>query len=236
MHISRSIGANIKKLRTQNGMTQDALADALFVTRQTISNYEVGKSCPSLDILQKMSEVFGVDIHIILYGEQPSEERQLVGKRTVIAFGAFLCLLLSTAVLYPLTDAMRKVGHSNMPHILVRVLLVPALLLALGWVLMQAIEYFFGFKQNPMQLRLVPRCVVFGVFIGHLAIVLPYVIWLMVLSVQLLFHMEVAAVVFPKIPVYEDIARAVLAMMYHFPYIYTGFGILLWLFFPRKQE
>ena len=40
----RDIGKNIRKLRTDIGMTQEELAEALFVTRQTVSNYETGIS------------------------------------------------------------------------------------------------------------------------------------------------------------------------------------------------
>ena len=40
----RDIGKNIKHLRIAQEMTQDQLAERLFVTRQTVSNYENGKS------------------------------------------------------------------------------------------------------------------------------------------------------------------------------------------------
>ena len=40
----RDIGKNIKTLRIRRGMTQDELAEALYVTRQTVSNYETGGS------------------------------------------------------------------------------------------------------------------------------------------------------------------------------------------------
>ena len=40
----RDIGKNIKTLRIRRGMTQDELAEALYVTRQTVSNYETGVS------------------------------------------------------------------------------------------------------------------------------------------------------------------------------------------------
>ena len=40
----RDIGKNIKQLREGKGMTQEALAERLFVTRQTVSNYETGVS------------------------------------------------------------------------------------------------------------------------------------------------------------------------------------------------
>lgn len=40
----RDIGKNIRTLREKKGMTQEELAQALFVTRQTVSNYETGRS------------------------------------------------------------------------------------------------------------------------------------------------------------------------------------------------
>ncbi len=39
-----TIGTNIKKLRTSQGLTQDQLAEKLYVTRQTVSNWERGGS------------------------------------------------------------------------------------------------------------------------------------------------------------------------------------------------
>ena len=44
----RDIGKNIRLLRQQKIMTQDELAEALFVTRQTVSNYETGRSRPDV--------------------------------------------------------------------------------------------------------------------------------------------------------------------------------------------
>ena len=43
------VGKNIRKFRTKRHMTQDDLAERLFVSRQTVSNYETGKSNPDLD-------------------------------------------------------------------------------------------------------------------------------------------------------------------------------------------
>jgi len=40
----RDIGKNIRDLRSKRNMTQDELAEKLFVTRQTVSNYETGVS------------------------------------------------------------------------------------------------------------------------------------------------------------------------------------------------
>ena len=64
----RDIGKNIKLLRQQKNMTQDELAEALFVTRQTVSNYETGRSRPDVEMLLKIAEVLNADANTVLYG------------------------------------------------------------------------------------------------------------------------------------------------------------------------
>ena len=64
----RDIGKNIKALRTAKGMTQEDLAAALFVTRQTVSNYENGCSRPDLDMRLNIALVLDTDATAILYG------------------------------------------------------------------------------------------------------------------------------------------------------------------------
>ena len=44
----RDIGKNIRDLRKRQNMTQDELAARLFVTRQTVSNYEIGRTRPDV--------------------------------------------------------------------------------------------------------------------------------------------------------------------------------------------
>ncbi len=53
----------IRRLRFDNGeMTQQALADAIGVTRQTVIAIEKGKYSPSLEVAFRMAEVFGVSL------------------------------------------------------------------------------------------------------------------------------------------------------------------------------
>ena len=51
-----SIDRNIRRLRKEAGLTQEELAQKLFVTRQTISLWELGKVHPDLETLQKLAE------------------------------------------------------------------------------------------------------------------------------------------------------------------------------------
>lgn len=66
-----TIGNNIKKLRTAQGLTQDQLAERLFVTRQTISSWERSASHPSLEQLEAIASALGEDVMTLLYGPKP---------------------------------------------------------------------------------------------------------------------------------------------------------------------
>lgn len=63
-------GKLIRKLRKEHKMSQDALAENLHITRQAISNWEVGKAFPDSDILLSLSELFEVSIKELLLGER----------------------------------------------------------------------------------------------------------------------------------------------------------------------
>lgn len=56
----------LKVLRAESGLTQEQLAERLMLTRQAVSNYEQGRSWPSLDTLARMSELFGVGLDELL--------------------------------------------------------------------------------------------------------------------------------------------------------------------------
>lgn len=57
-------------------MTQEDLTAALFVTRQTVSNYENGRSRPDLDMLLNIAQVLDADTTAILYGPPQSPCRK----------------------------------------------------------------------------------------------------------------------------------------------------------------
>ena len=64
---------NIRRLRFDNGeMTQQQLADAAGVTRQTIIAIEAGKYAPSLTLAFRIATVFGVPIDQVFQYQQDS--------------------------------------------------------------------------------------------------------------------------------------------------------------------
>ncbi|MCD8148500.1 MAG: helix-turn-helix domain-containing protein [Clostridiales bacterium] len=55
-----TLGEKIQKLRKQQGLSQEALAEKVTVTRQTISKWELGQSTPDLDFIAQLSDIFNV--------------------------------------------------------------------------------------------------------------------------------------------------------------------------------
>ena len=68
------LAQTIYQLRIQKGMSQGDLAEALEVSRQSVSKWETGGATPDLDKLVKMSELFGVTVNEILCGKRLNAE------------------------------------------------------------------------------------------------------------------------------------------------------------------
>lgn len=56
------LSKQIKKYRTETNLSQEELADKIYVSRQTISNWENEKNYPDIKSLVLMSEVFQVSL------------------------------------------------------------------------------------------------------------------------------------------------------------------------------
>lgn len=63
MNLNEYIGSQIKRLRESRNMTQDALAEKLGTTRQSISRYESGNRKTNQDMLFDLSDIFNVSIN-----------------------------------------------------------------------------------------------------------------------------------------------------------------------------
>ena len=56
----------IQELRTKHGMSQEELADRIFVTRQAVSSWETGETVPNTETLKRLSKLFDVSINTLL--------------------------------------------------------------------------------------------------------------------------------------------------------------------------
>ena len=107
-----SLGTNICRLRTANNLSQGELAEALGVSRQSVSKWETDASVPELDKLVKLASLFGVTLDQLVTGEtppipepSPPPQQGMTGQRiaaVILLCMAFLVFLLLTVMGGPL--------------------------------------------------------------------------------------------------------------------------------------
>lgn len=143
----RDIAKNIRSLRTAKKMTQDELAEKLYVTRQTVSNYETGKSRPDVEMLARMAEVLETDVNALIYGPQSDVGYQEL--RRLIA-GAVLTVvtLLAFTILAPIALEYRNRTYSSGFTIILQLWVRPMIFLFAGWTLAQLLG--MALKKKPL--------------------------------------------------------------------------------------
>ena len=64
------LSEKLQELRKEKGLTQEELAEALFVSRTAISKWESGRGVPNIESLKAISKFFSVSIDELLSGEE----------------------------------------------------------------------------------------------------------------------------------------------------------------------
>ena len=92
----------IQEMRRQKGLTQEELAELLFVSRTAVSKWESGRGYPNVDSLKGIAKVFGVTIDELLSGEEllTIAEEENKQKETHFRDLVFGLLDLSCAMLF----------------------------------------------------------------------------------------------------------------------------------------
>ena len=80
------LNEKLQELRKQKGITQEELAEALYVSRTAVSKWESGRGVPSIDSLKAISKYFSVSIDSLLSGEEILE---IAGDDLKAAFAAW---------------------------------------------------------------------------------------------------------------------------------------------------
>ena len=65
-----ALSDNIRKLREENGMTQQQMAEQLYVSRQTVCRWENGSRTPDLDMAERIAEIFHVSVDELISAEE----------------------------------------------------------------------------------------------------------------------------------------------------------------------
>ena len=108
------LGERLYQLRRERRMSQEALADALGVSRQSVSKWENGASTPDLDKLVRLGELFGLSLDELVKGQAPptaegteaavrppcSKGRMIAAVVLLVCGGLAALLLFATTLLY----------------------------------------------------------------------------------------------------------------------------------------
>ena len=226
----RDIGKNIRTLREQRQLTQEELAEKLFVTRQTVSNYETGRSRPDIDALVHMAAALDTDVNALLYGPPVSRRGQAALRRLLWGGAALVLTGLAWALLAPAAEAQLKYYAAQGAYLLL-LTLRPLFFLLLGWCALQGLSCFTRLRPlegaRPRRARLGLLALLGAVTAAEL----PYLLWLCLG----LFRDSAGA--FPTIPVYTALVLRLTLGTLRFPWLYGLWGAGLWLAgFPRERE
>lgn len=80
-----NLGSQIKKYRSELSMSQDELAEKIFVSRQSISNWENDKTYPDIKSLLLLSEVFQVSLDQLIKGDLEIMRKE-IDKQDLVEF------------------------------------------------------------------------------------------------------------------------------------------------------
>ena len=108
------LGKQIKKYRNELSLSQETLADKVYVSRQTISNWENDKSYPDVNSLVLLSEVFQISLDQLIKGdiaymkEQIKLEDRKEFEKLAQVFGILFVAVVVTPI--PLIHFFKYVG------------------------------------------------------------------------------------------------------------------------------
>lgn len=241
-----NVGKNIRNMRNKNKMTQDELAQKLFVSRQTVSNYETGKSNPDIDMLIKIADVLNTDVNILIFGipTPPDKKREyrkfIIGVFVILALGIFITM----------ARPRLKTWSGNTFHlgltIAFQVSVYPAFLFCIGWCVMQASGTLLGAKPLTGRIPGTIHSLIILFLIIYVAAILPFCITEIQYALELVRHMNInenTAGIF-EIPhttdrLFQRLVYDLFTFLYHFRFKYSpvyGFFLLGAAFWGTKPS
>lgn len=76
--MDNQFGTTLKRLRTERGMSQQQLAEALYVDRSTVASWETGRRVPSTVLTARISKLLNVDIGVLLGTAPVGDEKPVI--------------------------------------------------------------------------------------------------------------------------------------------------------------
>ena len=231
----RDIGKNIRELRCAKGLTQEELGERLHVTRQTVSNYENGRTRPDIDMLLDIAAALDTDSNSLLYGTPQMENRRREYRRLAVSAGLFLILFICYKLLRPEILKIQAAYFIVLPGLLLSCTLKPIYMLSLGWSAVQALTMILKAKPLDRPWVKYARRVLLGL-IGAIALfLLPVCIQMVTVSITYIYGVGPGA--FLGQGGYVDAAIYMAMDVAAYYYVYALLGAALWVLdFPPKRK
>ncbi|MCM1297356.1 MAG: helix-turn-helix domain-containing protein [Muribaculaceae bacterium] len=105
-----TFGQKLKKLRNENDLTQEQLADMIFVTRTAISKWETDNGYPSIDSLKAISNLFNISIDELI-SDADIENKKLLDKKNARNMYCIAIAFLGLTVLFTLLSYFLKISY-----------------------------------------------------------------------------------------------------------------------------
>ena len=108
----------LKKLRTEKGFSQQALAEKVYVTRSTVVRWETGSRLPDAAMISRLAAVLGVDVNVLLSAAAQSDEFPnviMVDDRKLILTGGLPILeeVMPHATITGFTQALEAIEYAK---------------------------------------------------------------------------------------------------------------------------
>lgn len=171
----RDIGKNIKSIRQSHKITQEALAEMLYVSHQTISNYETGRTRPDIQMLVRISEVLDVEVTTLIYGNEKRTNHTYL-LRAILGFVVAFVLAILYPTIWKYVYDLFLDFKTTLLYYWMQAFYCPILGLLIAWSSIQLLVFVKKLHAPAMMNYMAIRIGIIFCFVSYILIILPYLI------------------------------------------------------------
>lgn len=153
-----TFGQKLKKLRNENNLTQEQLADMIFVTRTAVSKWETDNGYPGIDSLKALSNLFRISIDELM-SDSDIENKKLIDEKNARKMYYIAIAFFGLTLLFTLLAYFLKISYFH-------IISIGGLIGYVAFALLSKPKY----KRLQARKRIIPyvisRVVIFAVFLG----------------------------------------------------------------------
>lgn len=103
----------IQKLRKKNNLTQEQLAEKLFVSRTAVSKWETGRGTPNIESLKLIANIFNISLDQLLSADEIVVIAEIENKENIKRFSSYIDSLINLSALLALLLPIYKVEENG---------------------------------------------------------------------------------------------------------------------------